>query len=242
MGVRYMEINKIKKVLKRMFISSVVLVFISAVVVISVIMIVQKNGQKNITTIDSLNQDADAIIVLGAGVKADGSPSDILEDRLKTAIEVYNSGTCSKFILSGDHGRESYNEVKTMKEYIMNNCDVEEKNVFLDHAGFSTYDSIYRARDIFEVKSAIIITNEYHLPRALYLAKKMGINANGISSDIRNYLFIGSYKKREKLAQLKDFVYVNILKPEPEFLGELIPVNSSDGSETDDDIQVSRSL
>lgn len=219
-----------------MIISIVILIFISVVGAIAAIMIVQKNGQKNITTIESLNQNADAIIVLGAGVKDDGSPSDILEDRLKTAIEVYNSGVCSKFILSGDHGRESYNEVSVMKEYIINNCDVEEKNVFLDHAGFSTYDSIYRAKYIFEVENAVIITNEYHLPRALYLAKKMGINANGISSDIRNYLFIESYKSREKLAQLKDFVYINLLKPEPKFLGESIPVSSSDGSETDDDM------
>ncbi|MBU3133421.1 YdcF family protein [Clostridium gasigenes] len=228
--------NKKKKVIKHMIISVVILIFISVVGAIAAIMIVQKNGQKNITTIESLNQNADAIIVLGAGVKDDGSPSDILEDRLKTAIEVYNSGVCSKFILSGDHGRESYNEVSVMKEYIINNCDVEEKNVFLDHAGFSTYDSIYRAKDIFEVENAIIITNKYHLPRALYLAKKMGINANGISSDIRNYLFIESYKSREKLAQLKDFVYINLLKPEPKFLGESIPVSSSDGSETDDDM------
>ncbi|MBU3104916.1 SanA/YdcF family protein [Clostridium gasigenes] len=228
--------NKKKKVIKHMIISVVILIFISVVGAIAAIMIVQKNGQKNITTIESLNQNADAIIVLGAGAKDDGSPSDILEDRLKTAIEVYNSGVCSKFILSGDHGRESYNEVSVMKEYIINNCDVEEKNVFLDHAGFSTYDSIYRAKDIFEVENAIIITNEYHLPRALYLAKKMGINANGISSDIRNYLFIESYKSREKLAQLKDFVYINLLKPEPRFLGESIPVSSSDGSETDDDM------
>ncbi len=219
-----------------MIISIIILIFISVVGAITAIMIVQKNGQKNITTIESLNKNADAIIVLGAGVKDDGSPSDILEDRLKTAIEVYNSGVCSKFILSGDHGRESYNEVSVMKEYIINNCDVEEKNVFLDHAGFSTYDSIYRAKEIFEVEDAIIITNEYHLPRALYLAKKMGINANGISSDIRNYLFIESYKSREKLAQLKDFVYINLLKPEPKFLGESIPVSSSDGSKTDDDM------
>ena len=228
--------NKKEKVIKYMIISIVILIFISVVGAIAAIMIVQKNGQKNITTIESLNQNADAIIVLGAGVKDDGSPSDILEDRLKTAIEVYNSGVCSKFILSGDHGRESYNEVSVMKEYIINNCDVEEKNVFLDHAGFSTYDSIYRAKYIFEVENAVIITNEYHLPRALYLAKKMGINANGISSDIRNYLFIESYKSREKLAQLKDFVYINLLKPEPKFLGESIPVSSSDGSETDDDM------
>lgn len=211
-------------------------IFITAIIVVSVIGTVQKNGEKNITTIDSLEEDVDAIIVLGAGVKDDGSPSDILEDRLKTAIEVYNSGVCSKFILSGDHGRESYNEVKAMKEYIMNNCEVEEMDIFMDHAGFSTYDSIYRAKEIFEVDNAIIITNEYHLPRALYIANKMDIKAQGISSDIRNYLFIASYTSREKLAQFKDFIFVNILKPEPEFLGDSIPVSTSDGRVTNDEI------
>ena len=123
-----------------------------------------------------------------------------------------------------------------MKNYIIKNCDVEEKNIFLDHAGFSTYDSIYRAREIFKVENAIIITNKYHLPRALYIAEKMEINAIGISSDIRNYLFIEAYEKREKLAQFKDFMYVNILKPKPEFLGDSIPINSSDGRYTDDEI------
>lgn len=217
-----------------MLISIILITIIVSVGVISAITIVQKKGEKNITTIDKLSENADAIIVLGAGVKEDGTPSDILADRLKTAIEVYNSGVCKKFILSGDHGRKSYNEVKAMKEYIINNCEVDEKDIFLDHAGFSTYDSMYRARDIFEVKKAIVITNEYHLPRALYIADKMGIEAKGISSDIRNYLFISSYKSREKLAQLKDFVYANILKPEPEFLGEAIPVSTSDGRETND--------
>lgn len=211
-------------------------IFITAIIVVSVIGTVQKKGEKNITTIDSLEEDVDAIIVLGAGVKDDGSPSDILEDRLKTAIEVYNSGVCSKFILSGDHGRESYNEVKAMKEYIMSNCEVEEMDIFMDHAGFSTYDSIYRAKEIFEVDNAIIITNEYHLPRALYIANKMDIKAQGISSDIRNYLFIASYTSREKLAQFKDFIFVNILKPEPEFLGDSIPVSTSDGRVTNDEI------
>lgn len=194
---------------------------------------VQKTGEKNIVDINELDKNADAIIVLGAGVKDDGTPSDILVDRLKTAIEVYNSGAAKKFILSGDNGQIGYNEVKAMKDYIMDNCDVEESNVFLDHAGFSTYDSIYRSRDIFEVENAIIVTNEYHLPRALYLAEQMGINASGISSDIRNYLFMSSYKSREKFAQFKDYVYVNVLNPEPKFLGEAIPVSSTDGRKTD---------
>lgn len=187
-----------------MFISIIIIAFVSFGVFISIVEKVQKTGEKNIANISELNKDSEAIIVLGAGVKDDGTPSDILVDRLKTAIEVYNSGACSKFILSGDNGQVGYNEVKAMKDYIMDNCDVEESNVYLDHAGFSTYDSIYRASDIFEVKNAIIVTNEYHLPRALYLAEKMGISASGISSDIRNYLFMSSYKSREKFAQFKD--------------------------------------
>lgn len=218
-----------------MIISIIIIAFVLFGVVTSIIGKVQKTGEKNIVNISELNKNADAIIVLGAGVKDDGTPSDILVDRLKTAIEVYNSGACSKFILSGDNGQIGYNEVKAMKDYIMDNCDVEESNVFLDHAGFSTYDSIYRAIEIFEVKDVIIITNEYHLPRALYLSEKMGISASGISSDIRNYLFMSSYKSREKLAQVKDFIYVNVLKPEPKFLGESIPVNSTDGRKTDEE-------
>lgn len=235
-GVNNMKKNNIKKVIWRMLISVIILILIGSSGVLSAINIVQKKGENNITTISSLNKKADVIIVLGAGVKDDGTASDILVDRLETAVKVYNSGIASKFILSGDHGRETYNEVKVMKNYIMENCNVEEKNVFLDHAGFSTYDSIYRAKDIFKVENAIIITNEYHLPRALYIAEKMKINAMGISSDIRNYLFIEAYEKREKLAQFKDFIYVNILKPKPKFLGDSIPVNSSDGRETDDEI------
>ena len=235
-----MSINNMKKVMTCMAISIILLVFIVMVGVRTIISIVQKKGEKNIITINSFNEHidkkVDAIIVLGAGVKDDGTPSDILVDRLETAVKVHNLGISTKFILSGDHGRESYNEVKAMKDYIMSSCDVEEENVFLDHAGFSTYDSIYRAKDIFQVRNAIIITNEYHLPRALYLAEKMGIDARGISSDIRNYLFMESYKSREKLAQFKDFIYVNILKPKPEFLGETIPINSTDGRVTDDEI------
>ena len=142
-------------------------------------------------------------------------------------------GVEGKLLLSGDHGKEGYNEVGTMKDYILKNSDIKEKDIFLDHAGFSTYDSIYRAKDIFKVESAIIITNEYHLPRALYLAEKLGIDAYGYTSDKREYYYMDAYKKREKIAQLKDFLFVNVLKPEPKFLGDSIPVNTSDGRDTE---------
>lgn len=228
--------NRIKRVLKRVLIIMFVVTLISVCTLFTIINVVQKKGEKAIVNIEELDKDADVIIVLGAGVKANGEPSDILVDRLKTAIEVYKSGVCDKFLLSGDHGEVNYNEVQAMKKYIMDNCDVPEENVFLDHAGFSTYDTMYRARDIFQVKKAIVVTNEYHLPRALYIGEKLGLEVEGVPSDIRNYLFIASYLGREKLAQIKDFIYVNILKPEPEFLGDAIPVSTSDGRVTDDNL------
>ena len=121
-----------------------------------------------------------------------------------------------------------------MKDYIMKD-NIDEKIIFMDHAGFSTYDTIYRAKEIFKVNKAVIVTNEYHLPRALYIARKLGIEAYGVKSDLREYQLMSTYKKRETLAKLKDFMYVNILKPEPKFLGGDIPVNSSDGRVTEDE-------
>ena len=228
-----MEGKKYIKVLKKMmvtFICILVIILCGALVIINN---VQAKGEKRIVTKDTLPEKVDAIIVLGAGVREDGTPSDILTDRLSTSLDILNMGVEGKLLLSGDHGKEGYNEVGTMKDYILKNSDIKEKDIFLDHAGFSTYDSIYRAKDIFKVESAIIVTNEYHLPRALYLAEKLGIDAYGYTSDKREYYYMDAYKKREKIAQLKDFLFVNVLKPEPKFLGDSIPVNISDGRDTE---------
>ena len=228
-----MEGKKYIKVLKKMmvtFICILVIILCGALVIINN---VQAKGEKRIVTKDDIPEKVDAIIVLGAGVREDGTPSDILTDRLSTSLDILNMGVEGKLLLSGDHGKEGYNEVGTMKDYILKNSDIKEKDIFLDHAGFSTYDSIYRAKDIFKVESAIIITNEYHLPRALYLSEKLGIDAYGYTSDKREYYYMDAYKKREKIAQLKDFLFVNVLKPEPKFLGDSIPVNTSDGRDTE---------
>ena len=203
------------------------------IVVISLTLKSVNNYKKYIYNIEDIPIKDATIIVLGAGVKENGEPSDILVDRLETSLEVFNSNIGNNFILSGDHGREDYNEVGAMKEYI-SNFDIDEEIIFMDHAGFSTYDTMYRAKNIFKVDKAIIVTNEYHLPRALYIARKLGIEAYGVKSDKRNYFFMESYKKREILAKIKDFIYVNIIKPESKFLGDSIPVDSSDGRVTDD--------
>lgn len=235
-GVRYMEKKKVKKVLINMIIAVVVIIVIGLLGAFSISFTVENSGKDSIMEIEEIPKDVDAIIVLGAGVKNDGSPSDILVDRLKTAINVVEEGSEGKLLLTGDHGRENYNEVKAMKQFIKENSSVKDEDIFLDHAGFSTYDSIYRAKEVFKINKAVIVTNEYHLPRALFIAKNLGIDAYGVSSDIRNYLNINSYMSREKMAQIKDFIYCKILKPEPKFLGEPIPVNSSNGEVTDDEV------
>ncbi|MDS0524411.1 YdcF family protein [Clostridium sp. SHJSY1] len=230
-----MKKNKVLRVVLKIVIAMLVLLSIGVIVGLVLISTVQKNGESKIVSVEDIPKDVDAIIVLGAGVKSDGSPCDMLVDRLKTSIEVYKKDNNSKFLLSGDHGKQNYNEVGTMKKFIQENCNVDESKIFLDHAGFSTYESMYRAKEIFKVKKAIIITNEYHLPRALYIANKLGIEAYGVKSDIRNYVGIDIYKGREKLAQLKDF-FTAFIKPKSTYLGEEIPVNTSDGRVTDDKI------
>lgn len=225
--------KKYTKVLMKMLLTIAVLGLAVLAMCLIIINIVEKE-EKNIVNINDLPKEVDAIIVLGAGVKEDGTPSDILVDRLDTAIKIHNENVNGKILVSGDHGSDNYNEVKIMKEYILNNSDIDEDDIFMDHAGFSTYDSIYRACNIFKIKKAIIVTNEYHLKRALYIGEKMNIKVYGVSSDIRNYIGIDYYKFRERAAQIKDFFLVNVLKPESKYLGKEIPIDSSKGSETND--------
>ena len=172
----------------------------------------------------------DAILILGAGVSGN-SPSPMLEDRLKKGIEVYFQGAASKIIMSGDHSREDYDEVNVMKDYATK-MGVSSVNVFMDHAGFSTYDSLYRAKEIFKANKIIIVTQEYHLYRALYIAKSLGLEAIGIPAIKTSYRGDSSREQREVLARNKDF-FLSIIKPYPTYLGEEIPV-FGDGNITND--------
>lgn len=165
------------------------------------------------------------ILVLGASVKADGTPSAMLRDRLETAIALYYSGVASKLLLSGDNGQTVYNEVESMKKYAVK-AGVPEGDIFLDHAGFSTYESIYRAQYIFQVDSMVVVTQEYHLYRTLYGCKKMGIDALGVSAAQDTYSGQELREVREILARDKDCVKW-IFKPEPTFLGDAIPISGN---------------
>ena len=125
----------------------------------------------------------DCILVLGAGVRDNGSPSHMLEDRLKKAIELYRAEISPKLLMSGDHGRVGYNEVGVMKRYAVRE-GVPESNVFMDHAGFSTYESLRRAKEVFGVQKVLIVTQGYHLYRALYIARQLGLEAYGVGADL----------------------------------------------------------
>ena len=176
------------------------------------------------------DNDFDCIIVLGAGIR-NKKPSPMLEDRLLTAIELYNKGVAPKILVSGDHEYTDYDEVNVMKNYLKEN-GIPSSDIFMDHAGISTYDSIYRARKIFKVNKAIIVTQKYHLHRALYIAKNTNMKAIGVSATKRKYYGQGKRNIREFAARIKDF-FKCIFGDKSTYLGEVIPINS-DGDKTND--------
>jgi len=175
--------------------------------------------------------DIDCIIVLGAGILGD-KPSPMLEDRLLEGIKLYQNNISSKIIMSGDHGRKEYDEVNVMKDYAIEK-GVPSEDIFMDHAGFSTYESLYRAKEIFGAKKVVIVTQKYHLYRALYIANQLDIEAYGVGADPRQYVGAIYREIREILARDKDFVKC-IYRPQPTYLGDTIPV-SGNGDITNDD-------
>lgn len=174
--------------------------------------------------------DFDCILVLGAGVRDDGSPSDMLRDRVDTGIALYNGGASARLLMSGDHGRENYDEVNAMKR-LATDSGIDPDAVFCDHAGFSTYESIYRAKEIFGAERVLIVTQEYHLYRALYIARRLGLDAYGVSADVRTYRGQTYRDLREDAARFKDFFTAQLM-PLPTYLGDKIPL-SGQGSLTD---------
>lgn len=175
--------------------------------------------------------DVDCILVLGCKVKDDGNPSHMLEDRLRRGVELFDADAAPKLLMSGDHGQDEYNEVGTMKTYALD-AGVPSSDVFMDHAGFSTYESLYRAKEIFGVDKVIVVSQEYHLYRALYIARQMGIDAYGVAADYRTYSGQISRDIREVLARCKDMVTTTFDVP-PTYEGDPIPING-DGDITND--------
>lgn len=191
---------------------------------------VRKSTEKYILTPEEAGSGYDCILVLGCGVYGD-TPSHMLEDRLLQGIELYENGASDKMLMSGDHGEENYDEVNVMKDFARNR-GVKSENIFMDHAGFSTYESMYRAKEVFKAEKIIIVTQDYHLYRAIYDARALGLEAYGVASNPRTYSGQTYRDVREFLARNKDFLY-GIFKPEPTYLGDPIPIQGN-GNETND--------
>lgn len=207
---------------------AVALAIVAVFAVTNVVTIVGSKG--SIVNADEASiSSADAIVVLGASVFADGTPSGILQDRLDDGIALYFAGVAPKLIMSGDNGTESYNEVRVMKQYAIAQ-GVPSEDIFCDHAGFSTYESMYRAKYVFGCQRIVVATQTYHLYRALWSAKSLGMQAAGVPSDYHEYQKQLQYDIREVPARTKDFFKALFRMPST-YVGDAISLDQ-DGDVT----------
>lgn len=167
----------------------------------------------------------DCILILGAGLRADGSPSLMLTERLDCGYELYMAKKAPKILVSGDHGTDEYDEVNAMKRYLIDR-GVPSEDIFMDHAGFSTYDSLFRAKAVFACSSVCVVTQKYHLYRALYTARCVGLDAVGVDAKRHEYRGQRMRDLREIAARTKDF-YKALLLPDPRFLGDTLPIDGN---------------
>ena len=156
--------------------------------------------------------DPECIIVMGCAVKEDGTPSDMLRDRLDAGIALYRQGIAPKILLTGDNGQEEYNEIHAMLTYTLAQ-GIPPEDIFCDHAGFSTSESMIRADTIFSISRAVVVTQRYHEYRTIYNASKMGIDVLGVSAAQSKFKNQAYHEIRELLARNKDFLLFNILNP-----------------------------
>lgn len=229
-----MSIKKIVwKAIKVMTTVVISLILLCVLVVLAINLRVVSVGKSCLLTVEEAEtlEDVDCIIVLGCQVRPDGRLSDMLHDRLTRALELYEKGVAPKLLMSGDHGGPYYNEVGAMKTFAVEN-GVSSEDVFMDHAGFSTYETVYRAKEIFQARKVVIVTQGYHLHRALYIAQQLGLEAYGVASDLRTYSSQAKQDVREMMARCKDFGMC-IFKPEPTYMGEAISI-SGNGDVTND--------
>ncbi len=177
-----------------------------------------------ISQIEAEGDTADAIVVLGASVKPDGSPSDILADRLEVAADLYQSGAAPAIIASGDNRTSHYNESDAMKRYLVE-LGVPAEAVYVDHAGYDTYASMYRAANVFGAHSVMVVTQAYHLYRALMIGNMLGMSTIGVAADKGSYDNQAQYSLRDVVARDKDF-FMALLRIPPEDVDQPITASS----------------
>ena len=218
------------KKIKVIFFIVVILIVLSLIITMCINQYVKNSTKSNIVSIEDL-KDIEAILILGCRVMPNGELSYMLKDRLDKGIELYENNVAPKIIVSGDHGQTNYDEVNAMKNYLIDK-GIPSEDIFMDHAGFSTYDSVYRAKEIFCLSKMVIVTQKYHLYRALYVTKSLEIEAYGVPTDDIKYYGQFSRDIREFIARNKEFIKC-IIKPKSKYLGEKISING-DGNITND--------
>ncbi|MDD2871174.1 MAG: ElyC/SanA/YdcF family protein [Candidatus Gracilibacteria bacterium] len=210
-----------------------ILIFIFSVMFITVSIIMSINYYVLSFSNANYYYDVDGLdkyyvgLVFGASVIGNSIPSDILKDRLKVAYEAYIDGKIEKIIVSGDNSYLDYNEPKAMKKYLIE-LGVDDDDIYLDYAGFDTYDSLYRAKYIFGVDTLVLFTQDFHLKRAMYIGQKLGLNTIGVETNLQKYLKQDYYNRRELFARIKAFLNVEIFKPESKYLGDKIEILSDE--------------
>mgnify|MGYP003585703410 CR=1 FL=1 len=213
----------LKRIALALVAGMVIALSINAYVVFS-----QSNDLKTVDEAQAF--DADCILVLGAGVRG-SEPSLMLRDRLNQGIALYNAGVSDRLLMSGDHGQADYDEVNVMKQFAID-AGIPSSTIFMDHAGFSTYESLIRARDVFEVQKVVIVSQKDHLYRALMIAESLGLEAIGVAAEDIPYGGQLARTLRETLARIKDFIMVPF-EPKPTFGGPVISIHG-DGDLTND--------
>lgn len=204
---------------------------IAAALCVSVNSLIEQYGSNYIVPSDRLPQ-VDAIIIPGAKINADNTPSQSLKNRLDQGYELYQKGYSDKILVSGDHSSPYYNEVEVMLNYL-EDLGVPGRDIFVDHSGFDTYDTMYRAANVYEVSNAIVVSQHYHTVRAVYIGHQLGIHTYGVDAAESETANAKWMNLREYGARLKAFFQAGILKPESEVLEEPISI-FSDGTVTHD--------
>jgi len=224
--------KKLKSSVKRMIKFLLVLIlFLACAGILTNLIVVLSERKKIVSEEAAAERNAQCILILGAGVWNGNTPSPMLADRLDEGLRLYELGAAPKILVSGDHGQENYDEVNVMRKYLMDR-GVPEEDIFMDHAGFSTYESMYRAKAVFGVERMIVVTQRYHMYRALYIADQKGIEVCGVPADPRKYRGALIRNLREMAGRSKDTLTC-IFNVKPTYLGETIDI-TGDGRVTCD--------
>lgn len=223
--------RKVRKLNKKMLAFWIAIFIVILITPVTNILMVNCYKSQIVKDDELKKHNADCILILGAGVWEGNKPSSMLRDRLEEGLRLYKEGIAPKVLVSGDHGLPNYDEVNVMKSYLVK-AGVPSIDVFMDPAGFTTYDSMYRARDVFGVKKTVVVTQEYHLYRALYICDSLGLEALG--SPAYPHVYPGAKMRtvREWFARDKA-VFSCVTNAEPKLLGYPIDIHG-DGNATND--------